>query len=82
MSRKHIFAAVSPAAFCATSLALAVDETNVAPSLAYGGFCAFGVFVGKKSDGKLCVFLKEEVFKAYLKDEDGSIAKVATGDAA
>ncbi|MEQ9040822.1 MAG: YHS domain-containing (seleno)protein [Silicimonas sp.] len=51
----------------------------------YGGFCAFGVSVGKKFDGdpnfaavlddKLYVFLNEDVFKAYLKDQAGTIAK-------
>lgn len=51
----------------------------------YGGFCAFGVSVGKKFDGdprfaavmddKLYVFLNEDVFKAYQKDQAGTIAK-------
>ncbi|RME68878.1 MAG: YHS domain-containing protein [Alphaproteobacteria bacterium] len=51
----------------------------------YGGFCAFGVSVGKKFDGdpryaavdngKLYVFLNEEIFKAYQKDRAGTIAK-------
>ena len=51
----------------------------------YGGFCAFGVSVGKKFDGdpsfaavmddKLYVFLNEDVFKAYLKDQSGTITK-------
>ncbi|SPH24563.1 hypothetical protein DEA8626_03615 [Defluviimonas aquaemixtae] len=51
----------------------------------YGGFCAFGVSVGKKFDGdpsfaavmddKLYVFLNEDVYKAYLKDEAGTITK-------
>ncbi|GAB4388832.1 YHS domain-containing (seleno)protein [Albidovulum sp.] len=51
----------------------------------YGGFCAFGVSVGKKFDGdprfaavlndKLYVFLNEDVFKAYLKDQAGTIEK-------
>jgi YHS domain-containing protein len=53
----------------------------------YGGFCAFGVSVGKKFDGdpryaavlddKLYVFLNEDVFKAYLKDEAGTITKAS-----
>jgi len=52
---------------------------------AYGGFCAFGVSVGKKFDGdpkyadvrngKLYVFLNEEIFRMYQKDKDGAIAK-------
>ncbi|MCB2137122.1 MAG: YHS domain-containing protein [Rhodobacteraceae bacterium] len=51
----------------------------------YGGFCAFGVSVGKKFDGdpryaavmddKLYVFLNEDVYKAYLKDQAGTITK-------
>ncbi|MCW3784724.1 YHS domain-containing (seleno)protein [Defluviimonas salinarum] len=51
----------------------------------YGGFCAFGVSVGKKFDGdpsfaavmddKLYVFLNEDVYKAYLKDQAGTIEK-------
>lgn len=51
----------------------------------YGGFCAYGVSVGKKFDGdpsyaavlddKLYVFLNEAVFNAYLKDEAGTIEK-------
>lgn len=51
----------------------------------YGGFCAFGVSVAKKFDGdprfaavlndKLYVFLNEDVYKAYLKDQAGTISK-------
>lgn len=54
---------------------------------ANGGFCTFGVSVGKKfdgdpqfadvRDGKLYVFLNEDIFKAYQADEDGTIAKAA-----
>jgi len=50
-----------------------------------GGFCTFGVSVGKKFDGnprwadvrngKLYVFLSEAIFNAYQKDPEGSIAK-------
>lgn len=49
-----------------------------------GGFCTFGVSVGKKfdgdpqfadvRDGKLYVFLNEEIFNAYQKDEAGTIS--------
>lgn len=49
----------------------------------FGGFCAYGVSVGKKFDGdpsyaaviddKLYVFLNEGVFKAFLKDKKGVI---------
>ena len=52
---------------------------------AYGGFCTFGVSVAKKFDGdpqfadvrngKLYVFLNEEIFRMYQKDKDGAIAK-------
>lgn len=52
---------------------------------AYGGFCTFGVSVAKKFDGdpqfadvrngKLYVFLNEEIFRMYQKDKDGTIAK-------
>lgn len=50
-----------------------------------GGFCTFGVSVGKKfdgdpqfasiMDGKLYVFLNEEIFRMYQKDPAGTIAK-------
>lgn len=50
-----------------------------------GGFCTFGVSVGKKFDGnpryadvvngKLYVFLNEEIFQAYQKDPKAAIAK-------
>jgi YHS domain-containing protein len=49
-----------------------------------GGFCTYGVSVGKKFDGdpqfadvqngKLYVFLNEEIFNAYQKDKAGTIA--------
>ncbi|MFN3261205.1 MAG: YHS domain-containing (seleno)protein [Pikeienuella sp.] len=52
-----------------------------------GGFCTFGVSVGKKFDGdpnfaavvddKLYVFLNEEIYHAFRKDEAGTIAKAA-----
>lgn len=52
---------------------------------AYGGFCAFGVAVGKKFDGdpkyadvnngKLYVFVNEDVFRSYQKDKAGTIEK-------
>ena len=50
-----------------------------------GGFCTFGVSVGKKFDGnpryadivddKLYVFLNEHIYKEYLKDRKGTIRK-------
>lgn len=50
-----------------------------------GGFCTFGVSVGKKFDGdphyaaveggKLYVFLNEEIFRAFQKDKAGTIAQ-------
>ena len=52
-----------------------------------GGFCTFGVSVGKKFDGdpsfaaveggKLYVFLNEEIYGMFLKDKAGTIAKAA-----
>lgn len=52
-----------------------------------GGFCTFGVSVGKKFDGdpqyaeivdgKLYVFLNEQIFRMFQKDRAGTIAKAA-----
>lgn len=52
-----------------------------------GGFCTFGVSVGKKFDGdpnfaavvddKLYVFLNEEIFNAFMQDKAGTISKAA-----
>lgn len=51
----------------------------------YGGFCAFGVAIGKKLDaapryadivdGKLYVFLNEVAFGKYKEDKTGTLAK-------
>ncbi len=59
------------------------DPARYAP--AYGGFCAFGVSVGKKFDGdprfwtisgnRLYLNLDEEISKKFKKDVPGSIAK-------
>ena len=53
----------------------------------FGGFCAFGVAVGKKLDGsprfadivdgKLYLFLNAAVFRQYEKDKAGVLAKAA-----
>ena len=53
-----------------------------------GGFCTFGVSVGKKFDGdpnyaaivdgKLYVFLNEEIYRAFDKDRAGTIKKAAS----
>lgn len=53
-----------------------------------GGYCTFGVSVGKKFDGdpkyaavvngKLYVFLNEDILKAFQKDQAGTIAKAET----
>ncbi|MBV7408977.1 MULTISPECIES: YHS domain-containing (seleno)protein [Roseobacteraceae] len=53
-----------------------------------GGFCTFGVSVGKKFDGdpdyaavidnKLYVFLNADIFAAFNKDRAGTITKAAT----
>ena len=50
----------------------------------FGGFCAFGVFVGKKLDGdvrfadiidgKLYMFVNAAIFQKYLEDKDAVIA--------
>lgn len=53
-----------------------------------GGFCTYGVSVGKKFDGdpsfaaiidqRLYVFLNEEIYNAFNKDRAGTIAKAET----
>ena len=63
--------------------AFEANPTRYVPQ--YGGFCAFGVSVGKKFDGdpsfaavrndKLYVFLNKAVYEAYLKDQAGTIDK-------
>lgn len=50
----------------------------------FGGFCAFGVFVGKKLDGdvryadvvdgKLFLFVNAAIFEKYLEDKEAVIA--------
>ena len=65
-----------------------LDTFNAAPDRYIpqnGGFCTFGVSVGKKfdgdprwadvRDGKLYVFLSEAIYNAYQKDKAGTIAK-------
>lgn len=52
---------------------------------AYGGFCAYGVAVGKKfdgdphfwriEDGTLYLNLNEEIYETFLEDVDGNIAR-------
>ena len=59
------------------------DPARFAPQ--YGGFCAYGVSVGKKfdgdprlwkiEDGKLYLNLNEEIYQAFLEDVDGNIEK-------
>lgn len=61
------------------------DPARYAPE--NGGFCTFGVSVGKKFDGdpqwaeavdgKLYVFLNEEIFRMYQAGRAGVIAKAA-----
>ena len=51
----------------------------------YGGFCAYGVSIGKKfdgdprlwkiEDGKLYLNLNEEIYATFLQDVDGNIEK-------
>lgn len=55
---------------------------------AYGGFCAYGVSVGKKFDGdprlwkieggRLYLNLNEDIYATFLKDIDGNISKANT----
>ena len=59
------------------------DPALYAPQ--YGGFCAFGVSVGKKfdgdprlwkiEDGKLYLNLNEEIYATFLEDVEGNVAK-------
>lgn len=52
---------------------------------AYGGFCAYGVAVGKKfdgdphfwriEDGRLYLNLNREIYETFLADVDGNVAK-------
>ncbi|MVO18269.1 YHS domain-containing (seleno)protein [Parasedimentitalea huanghaiensis] len=58
-----------------------VDPENFLPQ--FGGFCAFGIFVGKKLDGdvryadivdgKLYLFVNAAIFQKYLEDKDAVI---------
>jgi len=61
----------------------AADPAKYTPQ--YGGFCAFGVAIGKKLDasprfadivdGKLYVFLNAAAFAKYKEDKAGTLAK-------
>ena len=63
--------------------AFKADPARYAPQ--YGGFCAYGVAVGKKFDGdpqlwkieggKLYLNLNEEIYETFLEDIDGNIRK-------
>ena len=63
--------------------AFEADPDRYAPQ--YGGFCAFGVSVGKKFDGdphlwkieddRLYLNLNEEIYETFLEDIDGNISK-------
>lgn len=67
--------------YFATKAALELFEADPAAYLPeFGGFCAYGVFVGKKLDGdvryadivdgKLYLFVNAAVFEKYLKNRD------------
>ena len=66
-----------------TMKAFAADPEKYMPQ--YGGFCAFGVAIGKKLDasnryadlvdGKLYVFLNAVAFAKYEEDKAGTLAK-------
>jgi len=68
-----------------TMKAFAADPERYVPQ--YGGFCAFGVAIGKKLDasnryadivdGKLYVFLNAVAFDKYKEDKAGTLAKAA-----
>ena len=65
--------------------AFAKDPQKYAPQ--NGGFCTYGMSVGKKFDGnpkyasvsggKLYVFLNHDIFKLYQKDPQGTIDRAA-----
>ena len=65
----------------------AFEKTPAAFVPQNGGFCTFGVSVGKKfdgdpqwadvRDGKLYVFLNEEIYNAYQADKAGTIKKAS-----
>jgi len=67
----------------ATMKRFAADPERYMPQ--YGGFCAFGVAIGKKLDatgrfadivdGKLYVFLNAAAFGKYKEDKAGTLAK-------
>ena len=66
-----------------TQAAFAANPNMYLPQ--YGGYCAFGVAIGKKLDasprfadivgGKLYVFLNAVAFDKYLEDKSGTLAK-------
>ena len=66
-----------------TMKTFAADPEKYMPQ--YGGFCAFGVAIGKKLDasnryadlvdGKLYVFLNAVAFAKYEEDKSGTLAK-------
>lgn len=63
-------------------IAFDADPAQYLPQ--FGGFCAFGVFVGKKLDGdvryadivdgKLYLFVNDAIFEKYLEDKANVIA--------
>lgn len=73
--------------FASAENAAAFEANPVSYVPQNGGFCTYGVSVGKKfdgnpsfaavMDGKLYVFLNREIFELYRKDEAGTIARAA-----
>jgi YHS domain-containing protein len=70
--------------YFATADAKATFDADPAAMLPeFGGFCAFGVFVGKKLDGdvryadivdgKLYLFVNQTIFEKYLEDKENVI---------
>lgn len=85
---KHAFAHDGVAYYFASADNKKIFEADPAAYLPQnGGFCTFGVSVGKKFDGdpayaavideKLYVFLSEDILKAFNKDRPGAISKAA-----
>lgn len=85
---KHTVVHDGVAYYFASAANAAAFKTNPAPYVPQnGGFCTYGVSVGKKfdgnpsyaavMDGKLYVFLNREIYDLYRKDERGTIARAA-----
>ncbi len=85
---KHTAAHDGVAYYFSSKEAMTKFQSNPAAYLPQnGGYCTFGVSVGKKFDGnpkfaavvdgKLYVFLNEAIFRMFQKDKAGTISKAA-----